>query len=163
MHRWVPDREGRAMTRYRSPRSRSALGCALLSATILSGCGIQVESIAQPPLFSATPDTPTTGLGSELSASAYSASAYSALTPCAPGAGLPHAASGVGELLLGNDRYATDCTRPARPVVRPAPLGVPARPAPSTQPATGMVTDELVGAVLTGVSEYWYQPVIGSA
>jgi hypothetical protein len=26
-----------------------------------------------------------------------------------------------------------------------------------------LVTDELVGAVLTGTSEYWYQPVIGPA
>ncbi|WP_395310767.1 hypothetical protein V4U86_08235 [Mycobacterium sp. AMU20-3851] len=139
------------MTRYRSPRSRPALCCALLAASVLTGCGIHVESIAQTPLFVVAPHTPAASPASE----------SSALTPCVPGAGRPHAAAVVSDLLLGKDRYATDCTRQARPVVQPAPLGVPARTAPVTPPATGMVSDELVGAVLTGASEYWYQPVIG--
>ncbi len=138
------------MTRRR--KHRSAACCALLAAAALSGCGIQVESIAHPALF-AIPDTPARVPVVE----------WSALTPCLPGAGRPHAASAVGDLLLGADRYAIDCARQARPVVRPAPLGVPARVAPATQPASGMVTDELVGAVLTGGNEYWYPPVIGSA
>ncbi len=141
------------MTRYRSLRPRSALCYALLTATVLTGCGIQVESMAQTPLFAALPDAPVDTPSSELSA----------LAPCVPGVGVPHAASVVTDLLLGADRYATDCARQARPIVKPAPLGVPARTAPSIQPATGIVTDELIGAVLTGTSEYWHRPVIGPA
>lgn len=139
------------MTRRRG--LRSGIGCAVLAAATLSGCGIQVESIAQTPLFATLPDAPVDTSASELSA----------LAPCVPGVGVPHAASVVADLLLGTDRYATDCARQARPIVKPAPLGVPARTAPSIQPATGIVTDDLIGAVLTGTSEYWHRPVVGPA
>jgi hypothetical protein len=95
-------------------------------------------------------------------------------TPClAATAEIAGAASAVSELLLGTDRFRAECAHRPEPILRfdtvverdarmlaPQPVvSVPANP-----PAPGvLVTDELVGAVLTGTSEYWYQPVIGPA
>lgn len=143
---------------------RSAVPCLLVGVWTLSGCGIQIQTLAQSPLV---PATPATAFGP-------TESALHIFTPCIAGtAELAGAASAVSELLLGKDRFRTECAHNPEPipgfdtVVERDPRALAPQPvvsAPADPPAPGvLVTDELVGAVLTGTSEYWYQPVIGPA
>jgi hypothetical protein len=144
-------------------RYRSTLPCLLLAATALSGCGVQIESIAQSPLF---PVEAATSFGPPPFASQI-------FTPCVSNDSEPiaSAASAISELLIGNDQYRAACIQspgaeldavveraPGTPVPQPV-VSTPADP----QTPGVLVTDELVSAVLTGTGEYWYQPVIGSA
>lgn len=143
---------------------RSTLPCLLVAVAALSGCGVQIQTLAQSPLASAPPATP---FGTVASTSHI-------FTPCIAATTEPAgAASAVSELLLGTDRFRTECAHNPDPVGRldtvvgrepqaPAPQPVMSAPANATAPDV-LVTDELVGAVLTGASEYWYQPVIGPA
>lgn len=153
------------MARCRNIGYRSALPCLLLAATVLSGCGVQFESIAQSPMFPAAPATP---FGPPPSASQIFA-------PCVSGSteSIASAASAISDLLLGKDQYRAGCVQnpdagiPLDRVVQrtpgtPTPQPVLATPAIPQTPGL-LVTDELVSAVLTGTGEYWYQPIIGPA
>lgn len=143
------------MARYRSLGYRSVLACALLGTTALTGCGVQIESIAQLPMIPATPPAP---FGPSPSSSLI-------FTPCISGAAQPLSspASKISDLLLGKDQFHSSCAHnPVRStnIVDRAPQpAVPAGPDRSGL----LVTDELVSAVLTGTGEYWYQPVVGPA
>ncbi|WNG80412.1 hypothetical protein C6A86_019545 [Mycobacterium sp. ITM-2016-00316] len=133
--------------------------------TVLNGCGIHIETIAQPLLYDASP------------AAAFdpSPAASQIFAPCvsAKSEPLQHTASAIADLLVGKDRYRTDCapnpdtTIPLDGIIEDAPRALTPQPVvatPANPAAPGvLVTDELVGAVLTGTSEYWYQPVIGPA
>lgn len=153
------------MAHGRNVTFRFTLPCLVAAVTTLSGCGIQIQTLAQPPLV---PAPPVTSFGAAESASHI-------FTPCIAGAAEPlmSAASAVSELLLGKDQFRTECAHNPEPILRfdtvierdpGAPVPQPVVAAPVTAPAPGvLVTDELVGAVLTGTSEYWYQPVIGPA
>lgn len=153
------------MARTRRIGYRLTLPCLLLGTTVLSGCGIHIETIAQPLLYDAAP---TSTLDASPSASLIFAPCVSVnVDP------LGNSASTITDLLVGKDQYRSDCVpdaganlpldgvieRAAR-VLTPQPVvGVP----PDPQDPAMLVTDELVGAVLTGTGEYWYQPVFGPA
>jgi hypothetical protein len=153
------------MAHGRVVRIRFVLPCLLIAVAALSGCGIQIQTLAQSPLVPATPATP---FGPAESASHI-------FSPCIAATAQPlaGAASAISELLLGPDRFRTECAHNPDPkvrfdtVVERDPRALTPQPvvsAPADPPAPGvLVTDELVGAVLTGTSEYWYQPVIGPA
>lgn len=153
------------MTRRRNIGSRSTLLCVLLGMTAVSGCGIHVETIAQPLLYDVSPAAVLDP----------SPAASQIFAPCvsANDEPLQHTASAIADLLVGKDRYRTDCapspdtTIPLDAIIERAPRVLPAQPAIATPanpaPPGVLVTDELVGAVLTGTNEYWYQPVIGPA
>lgn len=145
---------------------RFSLPCLLVAVATLSGCGIQIQTLAQSPLAPTAADTRF----------APAESALHIFTPCIAGTAEPlaGAASAVTEFLLGKDRFRTECAHNSAVIARSdnvieqAPritaLQPAAVPAPANPPAPDvLVTDELVGAVLTGTSEYWYQPVIGPA
>lgn len=153
------------MTRCRNIGRRLTLPCVLLGMTALSGCGIHVETIAQPLLYETAPTavhdpSPT---ASQIFAPCVSANAEP----------LQHTASAIADLIVGKDRYRTDCAPnpdtniPLDDIIERAPRVLTPQPViatPANPAAPGvLVTDELVGAVLTGTSEYWYQPVIGPA
>lgn len=132
----------------------------LLVVISLSGCGIQIQSLAQSP---ATPGAPVTSFGSPVSGSQI-------FLPCVAGnAPDARAASTISELLLGTDRFQDECAHhhdvtPLFDNVAGRDAAAPTVSAPAALPVPDvLVTDELVGAVLTGTSEYWYQPVIGPA
>lgn len=154
------------MARCRRIGYRFALPCALLATTALSGCGIHIETIAQSPVLT---NTHAVELGPSPTASRIFA-------PCAPGAAEPleNVATAITELLVGKDQYRTSCA--PNPAANAPLVGVIERAArvmtrqpvvaggtPSPQGPAMLVTDELVGAVLTGTGEYWYQPFTGPA
>ncbi|MGW0160676.1 hypothetical protein ACWDUN_15330 [Mycobacterium sp. NPDC003323] len=113
----------------------------------IGGCGIRVETMAQPAPAPRAADMPFI--------SRQSASLI--FTPCTPGDDRPHAVSQVGNLLLGKDRFAVDCGHRASAVT-------PAHPAPKPGVSAELVvSDDVISAVLTGTGEYWYQPLIGPA
>ncbi len=153
------------MTRRRNIGHRLTLPCLLLGATALSGCGMHIETIAQPLLYDASPAAVLDP----------SPAASRIFAPCVSANAEPlrHAASAIADLLVGKDRYRTDCAPnpdtniPLDDIVERAPQVLTPQPVvatPANPAAPGvLVTDELVGAVLTGTSEYWYQPVIGPA
>ncbi|MGK2867875.1 MAG: hypothetical protein ACSLFA_14760 [Mycobacterium sp.] len=151
------------MARTRRIGHRLALPCLLLGATALSGCGIHIETIAQPLLYDAAP-------ASILDATP---SASLIFAPCvsAKADPLENAASAITDLLVGKDRYRSDCVpdagasiplhgiieRAAR-VLTPQPvMAIP----PDPQSSAMLVTDELVTAVQIG--EYWFMPAFGPA
>lgn len=153
------------MARCRNVGYRWTLPCLLLGATMLSGCGIHIETIAQPLMYDAPPAAITDP----------SPSASQIFAPCVSVKADPlkNAASAVADLLVGKDQYRTDCApdpgtgRPLLGVIERAPRVLTRQPAvavpPDPQGPAMLVTDELVGAVLTGTGEYWYQPVFGPA
>lgn len=153
------------MPRCRRVGYRSALPWLVLTTTALSGCGLQIESIAQSAM---QPTEAASPLHSVPSASYI-------FSPCVSSSPEPlvNAASAISDLLLGKDQYRTGCTYspavnvPLDSVIERAPrtLTPPPAPAPPTEPPAPdlLVTDELVSAVLTGTGEYWYQPIVGPA
>ena len=153
------------MARCRNGAFRLTLPCLLVAAATLSGCGIEIHHLAQSPALPATPAAPFNS----------SAPASQIFTPCSAGSAEPFANAGlaVSELLLGKDLFRTECAHNSVIVMRsdrviarvpraPEPQPVLSAPADLRAPDV-LITDELVGAVLTGTSEYWYQPVIGPA
>ncbi|MCF6389535.1 hypothetical protein L2K20_21390 [Mycobacterium sp. MBM] len=127
---------------------------------LFSGCGIQIETIAQSPIHLVAPPA---DLGPSPAASQIFA-------PCVSGKAEPlkNAASAIADLLIGKDQYRTDCAPnpdtsvPLYSKIERAPRTLNPEPVDPHRSAM-LVTDELVGAVLTGTGEYWYQPVIGPA
>jgi hypothetical protein len=136
------------------------LACALLGTTALSGCGVQIESIAQLPMIPAAP-----------AASSGPPPAQSFIfAPCISGAPAPLSspASKISDLLMGKDQFRSSCTHnPGTGVQLDNVVDSAQKPAtavPAGPDKSGLVvTDELVSAVLTGTGEYWYQPVVGPA
>lgn len=149
------------MTRCRTIGYRWTLPCLVLGMTTLSGCGIHVETIAQPLLYETAP----------AAVRDPSPAASQIFAPCVSANAEPlrHAASAIADLLVGKDRYRTDCAPnpdtniPLDDIIERAPQVLTPQPVVATPTPGVLVTDELVGAVLTGTSEYWYQPVIGPA
>ncbi|WP_149442593.1 hypothetical protein [Mycolicibacterium sp. P9-22] len=146
--------------------SRFTLPCLLVAVATLSGCGIQIQTLAQSPVAPAAADTRF----------APAESALHIFTPCIAGTAEPlmGAASAISEFLLGKDQFRTECAHNSAVIMgsdkvidqapRMTALQPVVAPAPVNPPAPGvLVTDDLVSAVLTGTSEYWYQPVIGPA
>lgn len=148
------------MARCCETRVRRPLACLLLGMTVLSGCGVQIQTIAQSPLYLAAPPTE---FGPSPAASQIFAPCVVAKTEP-----LRNTASAVADLLVGKDPYRTDCAPnpdtgiPLDSRIERAPRVLSPVP-PDPQRSAMLVTDELVGAVLTGTGEYWYQPVTGPA
>lgn len=127
---------------------------------LFTGCGIQIETIAQSPIY----------LGPPPDEVGPSPAASQIFAPCLTGRAEPlkNAATAIVELLMGKDLYRTDCTPnpatgvPLHHTVERAPrVHIPEPVDP--QRSAMVVTDELARAVLTGTGEYWYQPVTGPA
>lgn len=126
---------------------RITLSALVFSCLVSSACGVRFETIAAPPPLPAAP----------VAAFGPAEAAGLIFTPCIPGAGRPHAFSGISDRLLGKDPFAVDCEHRTNGPARPAP------PVDRAVSADLVVTDELINAVLTGTGEYWYQPGIGPA